>query len=401
MTRTIGSIAFILALLSGCSRERTQPAVQASTKSPEPLAVRVATAESRRVDRIIALTGSLHPDETVNLSAEVPGRIAAIHADFGQPVRRGQVLVELDRRELALQVERSRASLSQALARIGLDAGQENAKPESTPAIRQALAQMEDARSKFENAQRLIRTGDISQERFSELDKTYRARQAALEAARDEMRTQLAAIQAMGAELKLAEKRLGDTTVRAPFDGAVSQKLVSPGQYLKENTPILTLVKTYPMRLRVDMPESAAGLVRVGSSLTFTTDAAPEARFRAVVRELNPSLDARSRSLSAEARLVSGDPRLRPGMFVQVELVTARQDQVVVVPRQALYQVAGLTKLFVIRGGRAVERKIPPGQQLGDWTEVPRAVLSPGEQVAVSNLAQLTHGAAVRTQPQS
>ena len=112
---------------------------------------------------------------------------------------------------------------------------------------------------KFENASRLVKTGDISQERFTEIEKVYQARQAALDAARDEARTLIANVQALKAEVKLAQKRLNDATVRAPFDGSVKEKLVSPGEYLKENTPILTLVKTNPLRLRVDLPESAAG----------------------------------------------------------------------------------------------------------------------------------------------
>ena len=121
----------------------------------------------------------------------------------------------------------------------------------------------------------LVKTGDISQERFTEIEKVYQSRQAALDAARDEARTLMANVQALKAEVKLAQKRLNDATVRAPFDGAVQEKLVSAGEYLKENTPILTLVKTNPVRLRVDLPESAAGTVHVGTNLTFTTDAAP------------------------------------------------------------------------------------------------------------------------------
>ena len=120
-----------------------------------------------------------------------------------------------------LALDRSRAALAQALARLGLDASQENIKPETTPSIRQALAQMEDAKSKFENASRLVKTGDISQERFTEIEKAYQSRQAALDASRDEVRTLIANVQALKAEVKLAQKRLNDATVRAPFDGSV------------------------------------------------------------------------------------------------------------------------------------------------------------------------------------
>jgi RND family efflux transporter MFP subunit len=256
---------------------------------------------------------------------------------------------------------------------------------------------MEDAKSKFDNASRLVKTGDISQERFTEIQKMYQSRQAGLDAARDEARTLLANVQALKAEVKLAQKRLNDATVRAPFEGSVEQKLVSPGAYLKENTPILTLVKTNPLRLRVDLPESAVSVAKTGATLTFTTDAAPGETFTAVVRQLNPSVDQKSRTLVVEARIPRNDSRLRPGMFVQVQLSLQKGAEVVMVPKEAIYSVAGLNKLFVIRDGRAVERKITPGQELEGWVEVPREAVSPGDRVATSALAQLVNGTPVKT----
>jgi RND family efflux transporter MFP subunit len=388
-----------LAVLAACSRTADQQQVQASSKPAEPLAVQVAQAEARHVERTISVTGSLHPDETVTVSSEVAGRVARVLVDFGQHVRQGQVIAELDKQEHTIQVERSQAALAQALARIGLDPNQEDVTPDSTPAIRQAQAQMEDARSRYESAARLIQSGDISQERFTELEKTFRARQAALDAARDELRTQLASVQALKAELRLAQKRLSDTVLRAPFDGSVETRHASPGQYMKENTPIVTLVKARPLRLRVEIPETATGEAQVGRSLTFVTEAAPGAEFQAVVRQLSPALDARSRSLTAEARLTEADPRLRPGMFVQVRLVVERQAAVVTVPREAVYTVAGLTKVFVIQDGKVVEHRVPPGLVRDGWIEVPASRIRPGDAVAVTNLGLLVDGARVHATP--
>lgn len=393
-------ILIVALLLTGCSGDQDK-AEASSTKSPEPVAVQTVAAQSRLVDKTIAITGSLHPDETASVSSEVPGRITAIHVDFGHTVRKGQVVAELDKQELSLALERSKAALAQALARLGLNSDQETVQPDATPAVRQALAQMEDARSKYNNASRLVKTGDISQERFIEVEKAFQVRQAALEAARDETRTLLASVQALRAEVKLAQKRLSDATLHAPFDGAVSEKLASPGQYLKENTPILTIVKTNPLRLRVEIPETAAGMVRVGSTLQFTTDAAPGTEFKAVVRELNPSLDPKSRTLTAEARLSGNDARLRPGMFVQVQLVLSKGNEAVFVPKQAVYTVAGLSKLFVVRNGKAIERRVVPGREMDGWIEVPRDQVNPGDPVAVSALTQLVPDMPVNATPKS
>ncbi|MEO8024922.1 MAG: efflux RND transporter periplasmic adaptor subunit [Bryobacteraceae bacterium] len=392
--RAVVPVALLLLIAAGCGKKDAGK-VEAA-KAPEIPEIRVQAAKSKMVDRTILVTGSLNADEKVNISPEVQGRVLVIRKDFGQPVAKGEVLVEMDKREYQIQVERAKAGLSQALARLGLTLGQENTQPTSTPAVRQAQAQLDDAKSKFESAARLVKTGDISQEHYVELEKAYRARQAAVEQSKDEVRTQWASMESLKAEVDMAQKKLHDTVLYAPFDGIVGEKMISAGQFVKENTPILTVVKTNPLRLRMEVPEPATGAVKIGTLLTFTTDAVPGAEFSAVVRQMDPSLDAKARSLTAEARLVTNDPRLRPGMFVQVKLVTARDTQVVVVPREAVYSVAGLTKVFVIRNGKAVECKVPPSENVGGWVEVPSDQVKPGDLVAVEKVPTLVDGTEVK-----
>ena len=386
-------ILILVAMLAACTKQKP---VEAKSNAPEaPLAIKAAKAESRQVDRMLAATGSLVADESVNLVFEVPGRIAAVHTDFGQLVKKGQVLAELDRTDYALQLDRAKAALTQALARVGLDANQVNAKAESTASMRQAQAQLEDAWSKFESARKLKESGDISEQRFVEAEKAYRARLAAVEATKDELRVQTAGIDAFKTEIKIAEKRLTDTVLRAPFDGAISARPASPGQYVKDNATIVTLVKTWPLRLRVEVPESESAAAKIGTTLMFTTDSISDKEFHAVVRELNPTLDARSRTLVAEARIVENDSRLKPGAFVQVKLVSQRGVPITVVPRSAIHTIAGLTKLFAVRGGKSTEVRFQPGQELGGWVEVPGDAVKAGDAVATSNLGQLYTGRAV------
>lgn len=386
-------------LTSACSKQDAQvtSAQAANAKAPDPIAVKTAAAVERTVDRSIAVTGTLLPDETVTISTEVSGRIATIHADFGQSVRKGDILVELGHSEYDYQVDRARGALNQALARLGLPPyNGKMVPPETTPAVRTATAQLEDAKFKYESAAKLVKSGDIAQDRFNELEKALHARQAALDGARDELRTQWMNVTSMEADLKIAEKHRNDTVLRAPFDGMVGEKLISAGQYVKDNTGILRLVKVYPMRLRLEVPEAAANAVKVGTPLSFTTDAAPGAAFEAVVRELNPTLDAKNRTLTAEARLTKADSRLRPGMFVQVTLVTERGAKSVAVPRRAIYSIAGLTKVFKIENGTARLVTFVPGPEVDGMVEVPGGLLQNGDKVAVSDLAVLTDGARVR-----
>ncbi|MBL8230998.1 MAG: efflux RND transporter periplasmic adaptor subunit [Bryobacterales bacterium] len=390
------AVLLLMIVAAGCTSKAKQPAVEASAPAKAAPQVQVTRAEARRIDRSILVTGSLHPDETVTISSEVQGRISSIKVDFGQTVRKGDVVVEVEKTELQIAVDRSKAALAQALARVGLDASNPDQTPTSTPSMRQAMAQLEDTRFKYENAKKLVKTGDISQDRFNELEKAYRAREAVVEATRDEMRTLWASVEAIKAEVRLAEKRLRDATIRAPFDGSISERKVAPGQFIKDNAPLLTLVKTNPMRVRLEVPESAAGAVKIGTQIEFTTDAVAGGKFRAVVRELNPSLSEQSRTLIAEARLPNPDARLRPGMFVQVRLILSRDSEAVMVPQNAIYTVAGLTKLFVVRDGKVVECRVAPGLVLDEWMEVPADQVKAGDQVVVGNVAELVDGQEVK-----
>lgn len=391
----LAAMSLLAALLSlgGCGG-RKETTAKAASRPAAPIAVRTAVAQERTVERAIRVTGSLLPDDTATVSCEVSGRVAKLHFDFGQPVRKGQVMAELDRQELSLQVDRARGALEQAMARAGMD--RETMKePDTTPMIRQARAQMEDALSKYENAKKLVKTGDIAQERFNEIEKLYLARKAAYEATLDDLRTQLALIRSLRAEVALAEKRLRDATIVAPFDGIVQVRHVAEGQYVRDNAPIYTLVRAWPLRLRVEIPESAVSHARIGATLVFTTSAAPGVEFRATIRHLNPSLDPRSRILTAEGRIETRDERLKPGAFVQVRLVTDPAFRVVSIPRAAVYTVAGLNKFFTIENGKAVEHRIPEILSTDGFVEIPPGIIEAGAVVAVSSVPMLTDGSAV------
>ena len=397
-SRLLHSTVLLLLVSAGCSRDANagKPVAASAPTKPKAISIRVAAVETRGVTKVVDVTGALAPDDTINIVSEVAGRIANIRFDFGQTVRKGDTIAEIDRQEFQIQVDRARAALAQALARVGLNADQESENPTTTPLIRQARAQLEDAKSKHESAKKLFESGDVARERFIETEKLLNSRQASLDSAMDDLRTSMASVQALRADKRLYEKRLSDTVIRAPFDGQISQRMAAPGQYVKDNVPIVTLVKTWPLRLRADIPEVGVGAVRVGESLSFTTESIPGRTFTATVTQLNPSLESRSRSLSAEARLNQADPQLRPGMFVAVKLVVSRNAPITMVPKAAIYTVSGLSKLFTINGSVAREIRFTPGQSVEDWLEVPEGLVHAGESVAVDNLNLLTDGSEVR-----
>jgi RND family efflux transporter MFP subunit len=391
------SVALVLAAVApGCHKSDEKPAKVQAAK-PEPIPVRTLAVEQIQVDRRISVTGSLFADETATVTSEVPGRILSLPVDFGSVVTKGQVVAQIDPRELQISVDRTKASLAQALARIGLSPDQGNERPDSSPSVRLAQSQFEDAKSKYDRAATLVKSGDIPEERAIEAEKLYRGREAALQQAKDDLRTQLALIQSIQAELRLAEKRLSDATVRAPFDGVVTDRPVSPGQFIKDVNVLMTITKTRPLRLRIEVPEDASGLVRPGTSVSFTTDAAPGQEFQTQITRLDARLNPQSRVLTAEARVNINDARLRPGVFVTVSLISQRNVNVPAVSESAVLRIAGLNKIYVVGNGKASERRVPPGEIRNGKMELPGDI-PPGTLVAVSNLGRLSNGADIRVE---
>jgi RND family efflux transporter MFP subunit len=157
------------------------------------------------------------------------------------------------------------------------------------------------------------------------------------------------------------------------------------------NGKIVTLVKINPLRLRADVPESSAAAVRTGQTVNVTVDAFPNRTFTGRVARIGPSLDEKTRALTIEAEVANAGNLLRPGMFAKSRLITAANAPAVMVPQRAVALAAGLSKVFVIENGKAVERIVKTGKTDGDLIEIVEGVKD-GETVAISNLDKLQSG---------
>ena len=128
-------LLLVLAALAGCGAK--QEAKKEEKKAPEAIAVRVEPAVARTLDKSIDVTGTLEADEQVSLSFEIPGRVSVLRVDFGQQVKKGDVIAELDRRDYEWQLERAKANVVNLSARLGMKSPEEP-YPTVTAAMRQA-----------------------------------------------------------------------------------------------------------------------------------------------------------------------------------------------------------------------------------------------------------------------
>lgn len=328
---------------------RTQtPAVAIPTAADgaeeEAITVEAALSERRTVIDDVSAVGSLVSNESVVLRPEVAGRIARIAFADGALVKKGEVLVELD---AAVQ----RAEQQQAEASLKL------------------------AQANFHRTEGLFARKFVSQ---SSLDQA----RAELELAR--------------AALALTEARLARTLIRAPFDGRVGIRNVSPGDYVKDGDALINLEDIARLKVDFRLPELYLDRIRLGQELELSTDVLPGEVFAARIDAMDPLVDAQGRAVRLRASLNNSEARLRPGGFVRVRLILAERAAVLVVPESALVPAPGKQQfVYQILGDEARRVEVQTGMRREALVEI-TAGLDEGALVVTAGQLKLRDGARVQ-----
>src|SRR5215510_7513259 len=397
-TLVLAALVVGAALAAACgnsqAKDETRNASNSQpTATPAPVDVSTTPAITRNLQRDVQVVGTFTADEEVVVAAQAAGELSQINVDFGSYVSQGQIIATIDQRDATLKVEQAEATVKQTMARLGMKEG-ERFDPNQNADVRVAKSQLDWAKLELDRSAKLIENGDIPRSSYDERLTNHNLAQARHQAALDSVNQQLAAVEQQKAALALARKAVTDTVVRSPISGAVKEKHASRGSYLTVNGKIVTLVKINPLRLRADIPESSAAAARAGQTVNVTVDAFPNRTFTGRVVRIGPSLDEKTRALTVEAEVANSGNLLRPGMFAKSRLITSANAPAVMVPQRAVAPAAGLSKVFVIENGKAVERIVKTGATDGDLIEIVEGVKD-GEAVATSNLDKLLTGAAV------
>ena len=407
LTLLLGVVA---AFIASCGGSKANVRKDETAANTQPAAVEVTTAAAIRRDlpRFFEATGSLAGDQQTDVAPQTSGKVIEVGVDIGSPVRRGQTLIRLDESELKLrvdqaaaQVEQAKANVKQAEEKIGLRPGQAF-DPNRVAEVSAARVTLELAEKNLRRAEKLIESGDVSRSFYDEerarrdqLKEQYevalaQARQnyAAVEVAR----TNVANAQT---QLALARKNLSYAVIPSPIDGFVTERTADLGEYVSPQQKVATIVRTNPLRIRIDIPEQAISAVRVGQSVSITTSAWPDKNFSGRVARIAPNVSATSRTLTVEAEIENNGGALKPGQFATVRILQERAEPAVLIPARAVLTEAGVSRVYVIKNGHAEQRLVQTGQTENDLIEVKTGVAA-DEQVATSNLEQLTDGIAIK-----
>lgn len=345
--------------------------------------VRVAQAAETEAARVVSANGTLAADDQVVLGTKVIGRLSEISVDLGSRVKQGQAIARVDPSDYRLRVDQAEAALQQARVRLGLapTGNTDQVDIEQTALVRQAAAVLKEATLSHD---RMVELWDRKLIARAELDTAVSQLTVAdgrYQDALEEARNRQAVLMQRRSELEIARQQLAETVIVSPIDGAVRERQASIGQYLPAGAPVVTLVRTDPLRLRLAVPEREAALVRAGQSVNLTVEGDPN-KYQGRVARVSPVIAEDSRTLMIEAEVPNGQNALRPGSFAKADIVIESGQRVVTVPFDAIVTFAGIEKVLTVADNMAVEKRVRTGRRIDDRVEITEGIAA-GDEVVV------------------
>ncbi len=393
-TATIALLATLaLAFASACGRGATPPAAGGGSQATV-VEIAAARATFVPVTRQLRVTGTLTADEEAEVAAETAGRVIETPVERGSRVEEGSPLVKLAQTEAVASVQEAEANVAQIEVRLGIN-GEQPFDVERVPEVSTARASKELAAAEFGRIQKLFDEHVVSGSEFDQRRTQVESTARQYDTARNSARQIYRSLEAARARLSLARKALADTIVKSPFAGFVVERKVSVGDFVTRGTKVATVVRISPLRVELSVPEQSLSAVRAGQALELAVDAYPGKSFAGRVRYVSPALRADQRALTVEAVVPNGDGSLKPGLFATAAIEEPGNDRALCVPAQAVRNIAGSTRVYVVKGERVEERMVTLGQAVGDAIEIVNGVAE-GDEVAQTNVERLADGARVR-----
>lgn len=361
----------------------------------------VQVREQSLVQTVVA-TGRVMSPARVEIGSVITGRVVKVAVREGDNVEVGQTLIELDHSELSASLKQAEAAEQSARARLANVS--ELGLATAVESLTQAKATMEWNQAELKRYRELRASGFIGLSKLEEVERAYRVAKSQYESARTQMQSQKQggvqareAISKLGeatAARELAAAKLAQTTIRADAAATILTRTVEPGDVVQPGKTLLTLATAGETRITAQIDEKNLPFVKAGDAALASADAFPDAKFKAEVYYVAPSVDVQRGAVEARLRVPEPPAHLRADMTLSVEIVGARKDNALVVPLNAVRGVAnGGSSVLTVNAGKAATRAVRLGLRGGGKVEIVDG-LQAGEQVIVN--AAIVPGARVR-----
>src|SRR3989454_708974 len=354
--RMIVMLALVGAIVAGLGfvkfRQFQAAMGQAAAFQPPPEAVTTIVAQKETWPASLSAIGTIAPVQGVTVSADLPGTVDRIAFDSGAAVVEGDVLVELDTRQEQAQ-------------------------------LAAAEAERDLARLNFARMQELVADGAIARADYDR-----------------------AAAQQKQTEARVGEIRatIARKTIRAPFTGILGIRQVNLGQYLSPGNPVAPLQSLHPIYVNFGVPQQETPNMRLGRTVRVTVGDAADKGFAGVITAVDSIVNEATRNVQVQATLPNRDGRLRPGMFVQAEVVLSANRSLITIPASSISYAPYGDSVYVVsdlkgpdgRTYRGVRQQfVKVGASRGDQVAIVSGV-NLGDEVVTSGVFKLRNGAAVQ-----
>ena len=359
---------------------------------PKALPVDIVTLAATDVQTSVVASGRVLPPAKVEIGATITARVEKVLVREGARIEADQVLVELERSELAAAAAQARAAVARAKARIS--SVQTLALPTAQAGLKQAEANLLQAERDEQRNRDLLAKGFISQARVDEAVRQLDVARSQLSSAKAQVGAQGASgAEAQQAQSQLAEAiaaleateaKLAQTRIRAPGIGVVLERLVEPGDIAQPGRRMMTLALDGPVRLIVQVDEKNLPLIKQGAVAVAAADAFPGERFDAVVNYVSPGIDAARGSVELRLDVAKPPALLKSDMTISMDLKGPLLKQALMVPADAVRQLqTDAPWVLVVRDGTATKTSVRIGLQTQGRVVVAEG-LKAGDQVVLN-----------------
>lgn len=338
----LAAIFFSLTACGTKDKKTTAESRQSTAQKTPPLAVEVMIAKEQVLNEDIEVPGSLLANESTEIHPEVSGRLVLLNVREGAFVGRGTLLAKLYDGDLQAQLRKLQVQLK--------------------------IAQQTENRQ-----EQLLKIQGISQQDYD---------------------LSLLQVHNINADIEIIRSTISKTDIRAPYNGKLGLKNISPGAYITPATVITTINQVDQLKLQFDIPEKYGAMIKKGQDINFTIDGTPK-NFTAVVLATEGSIQENTRSLAVRALVKSKDAGLLPGAFAKVKIVLGKNENALMIPNNSLIPQGRKKLIFLFSNNKALSTEITTG--IRDSTNIQVLTgLNTGDTVITSGLLFLKPGSDVK-----